>query len=77
VLRKLAGRAAPVAGEIHARGVLEPGAAVEIAVHGEAVAAEPGFQRVEAGVGRIEPGKTNRLDAVGGYFARDLVERLR
>ena len=77
VLRKLAGRAAPVAGEIHARGVLEPGAAVEIAVHGEAVAAERGFQRGEARIGWIEAGETNRLDAVGGYFARNLIERLR
>src|SRR5665213_2755637 len=73
-----AGRAGrDVAVEIHACGVLEPGAAVEIAVHGEAGAAERGFQRGEARIGRIEPGETNRLDAVGGYFARDLVKRLR
>src|SRR5665213_239156 len=40
-------------------------------------AEERGFQRGEARIGRIEPGETNRLDAVGGYFARDLVKRLR
>src|SRR5665213_3316716 len=75
--RKLESAGRDVAVEIHACGVLEPGAAVEIAVHGEAGAAERGFQRGEARIGRIEPGETNRLDAVGGYFARDLVKRLR